>query len=90
MFMDVLWRGSPAKCCDKEDALIQHFASRPGLRNVNRGGGGVSRANKSYASHVYAVFAPCGEGIGILQAARKRRRLSALPRLLDVVQGAGP
>ena len=76
MFMDVLWRGSARDCCFVEDALILEFQTKRGCQNQNRGGGGVDPKNTSYRSHVYAVFAPCGDGIGIMAAARKRRRFA--------------
>ena len=76
MFMDVLWRGSARDCCFVEDELIKDFQTKRGCQNLNRGGGGVDPNNTSYQSHVYAVFAPCGDGIGIMAAARKRRRLT--------------
>ena len=76
MFMDVLWRGAPRDCAVLEDKLITLFKPQRGCRNVNPGGGGFDANNNSYQSHVYVVFAPCGDGISIMAAARKRRRLS--------------
>ena len=73
MFMDVLWRGSAFDACSLEDELITYFKSKRGCQNQNRGGGGVDPNNTSYHTHVYAVFAPCGDGIGVMAAARKRR-----------------
>ena len=76
MFMDVLWRGAPRDCVFLEDELIKDLRTKRGCQNQNRGGGGVDPNNTCYQSHVYVVFAPCGDGVGIMAAARKRRRLT--------------
>ena len=74
MFMDVLWRGAPRDCAFLEDTLIKLFKTQSGCRNVNPGGGGINANNNSYQSHLYVVFAPCGDGIGIMAAKRKRQQ----------------
>ena len=74
MFMDVLFRGSPRDCALLEDTLIALFKIQRGCRNVNPGGGGINVDNTSYQSHLYVVFAPCGDGIGLVAAKRKRQQ----------------
>ena len=76
MFMDVVWQAPAHACRELEIALIASLGQIPGCQNVRSGGDGV-HPSRDYTCYCYVVYAPAGNGVGLVaaHADRKQRRL---------------
>ena len=69
--MDLAFQAPAEMCRRLEIELIKALKSTPGCYNIKPGGEGVS-TGADYKRFVYFVIAPCGEGISLREAHRRR------------------